>query len=172
MEIRICGKMVWKRIWLMTLNLIKSLGRFQYSALCKSEMLKPHIRLTANTWSYTQPNHNSWLITIAIWNITWQDVTFVDTKILEKLECFRVWSIKYLVIFVISNKHNHCKVYFWSLFQPMRTAYFCILTLESGRGTFQGVNWRIKTPTSLDSDSFKIWVTGDHPSYTKQVYPS
>ena len=66
------NEVVWKRIWLMTLNLIKSLGRFQYSALCKSEMLKPHIRLTANTWSYTQPNHKWWVITMAIWNITWQ----------------------------------------------------------------------------------------------------
>ena len=65
------NEVVWKRIWLMTLNLIKSLGRFQYSALCKSEMLKPHIRLTANTWSYTQPNHKWWVITMAIWNITW-----------------------------------------------------------------------------------------------------
>ena len=37
------NEVVWKRIWLMTLNLIKSLGRFQYSALCKSEMLKPHM---------------------------------------------------------------------------------------------------------------------------------
>ena len=40
--------------------------------------------------------------------------------------------------------------------------------LEVFRVSIEG----LKTPTSLDSDSFKIWVTGDQTSYTKQVYPT
>ena len=86
----------------MTLNLIKSLGRFQYSALCKSEMLKPHIRLTANTWSYTQPNHN--LMSHHDGYLE-HHMTQKLSQILEKLEssCFHVESIKYLWLFVISN---------------------------------------------------------------------